>query len=125
MSKDFENYVLKDVLLNVLGGGTPSRNNSKYWNGDIDWASVKDFQNNVFYIDKTEESITKEGLSNSSANLIQKGIPLICTRMAVGRVAIAIIIAFVNTALISSLYYRKRLLFINKEKCRTIFNKTP
>ena len=33
---------LGDVLLDTIGGGTPSKSNSKFWNGEIPWISVKD-----------------------------------------------------------------------------------
>ena len=88
MSNLFKSYIFKEVLLKVVGGGTPSRNIDKYWNGSILWASVKDFEDNKFTLDNTQESITTLGLLNSSSNLVAKGIPVICTRMAVGRIAI-------------------------------------
>ena len=33
---------LDDVTDKILGGGTPSRLEPSYWNGDIPWVSVKD-----------------------------------------------------------------------------------
>jgi type I restriction enzyme S subunit len=32
-------------LVDIKGGGTPDKSNSEYWNGEIPWASVKDFKN--------------------------------------------------------------------------------
>jgi type I restriction enzyme S subunit len=61
---------------------------SSYWKGDIPWASVKDFKEDRSFIDDTEEHISRFGLSSSATNLIPAGIPLVCTRMAVGRAAI-------------------------------------
>ncbi|MEI1378375.1 restriction endonuclease subunit S [Nostoc sp. UHCC 0926] len=79
---------LKDAIARVVGGGTPSRTVPAYWNGDISWASVKDFKDETQYLHNTEEYISSLGLLNSAANLIEAGVPLICTRMAVGRAAI-------------------------------------
>lgn len=51
----------------VTTGGTPSRNNATYWNGDIPW--VKTGEVNYYVIDSTEERITAEGLKGSAAKL--------------------------------------------------------
>jgi type I restriction enzyme S subunit len=51
----------------VTTGGTPSRNNATYWNGDIPW--VKTGEVNYYVIDSTEERITAEGLTGSAAKL--------------------------------------------------------
>lgn len=55
----------------ISSGGTPSRTNSTYWNGNIPWVSTTLIDFN--FIDKTEEFITVEGLKNSSAKLFPKG----------------------------------------------------
>jgi type I restriction enzyme, S subunit len=76
---------LGDLVRNIIGGGTPSRIIPKYWGGDIPWASVKDFDDEHFFIEDTQEKITELGLMSSAANLIPAGIPILCARMAVGR----------------------------------------
>src|SRR5690554_6619555 len=50
------------------GGGTPSKENLAYWNGDIPWVSPKDMK--VEAITSAEDSVTTEGLQNSSTSLI-------------------------------------------------------
>ena len=50
-----------DLLAISYGGGTPPRSNLKYWNGDIPWATVKDFKDDSDLLTRTEESISKEG----------------------------------------------------------------
>jgi len=55
----------------ISSGGTPSRTNPSYWNGNIPWASTTLIDFN--YINKTEEYITNEGLKNSSAKLFPIG----------------------------------------------------
>ena len=76
---------LGDVLLKNVGGGTPSKTNASYWNGDIPWASVKDL--NCVFLTSTEDTITSDGLNNSSSNLIPKGNLIVCTRMGLGKIA--------------------------------------
>lgn len=83
------NTVIGDTVERLLGGGTPSRSVAGFWNGPIPWASVKDFSDGRLELSSTQESITEAGLRASAANLIPAGVPIICTRMAVGRVASA------------------------------------
>ncbi|WP_082565635.1 restriction endonuclease subunit S [Duganella sp. Root1480D1] len=73
-------------LVSFKGGGTPSKQVPAYWNGDIPWASVKDFASTS--LSETQDFITQEGLTNSSANLIPKGHVIIPTRMSLGKAAI-------------------------------------
>jgi type I restriction enzyme, S subunit len=59
------------TLFETTSGGTPSRTENTYWNGDIPWitTSLVDFR----VINSAEEFITPEGLKNSSAKLFPKG----------------------------------------------------
>lgn len=51
-----------------MGGGTPSKANSEYWNGDIPWISPKDMK--VLYLEGSQDHISEIALHNSSAQLI-------------------------------------------------------
>ena len=81
--KDWEVKRLGGLCNYIVGGGTPSRNNSSYWKGSIPWMTVKDF--NSFNSYSTQEHISVEGLNNSSARLIKKGTLITSTRMAIGK----------------------------------------
>ncbi|MDD2367536.1 MAG: restriction endonuclease subunit S [Desulfuromonadaceae bacterium] len=70
-----------------LGGGTPSKNNSSYWDGDIFWASVKDIGKGK-YVDETIDKISNAGLKDSSSNLIPPGNLIVVTRMGLGKISI-------------------------------------
>ncbi|WP_080301663.1 restriction endonuclease subunit S [Burkholderia pseudomallei] len=83
----YEHKPLAIAVSGHSGGGTPSRQVASYWKGTIPWASVKDFSENSETIDDTEEHISAAGLNASASNLIPAKTPLVCTRMAVGRVA--------------------------------------
>lgn len=76
-----------ETINSHLGGGTPSKGNSTYWDGDIPWASVKDV-GKAKYLDDTIDHITKEGLADSSSNLVPKGSLIVVTRMGLGKVSI-------------------------------------
>lgn len=39
-----------DLFKSVIGGGTPSRKEVKYWNGDIPWMTVKDMSNKKYVL---------------------------------------------------------------------------
>jgi len=63
------------------GGGTPSRDNAAYWNGDIPWVSPKDMKTK--YIIEAEESITTEGLVGSTSNMLDPGHVLMVVRSGI------------------------------------------
>lgn len=73
-------------LVDFVGGGTPRRDRSDYWGGDIPWASVKDMQGQS--LETTIESITPKGLADSASNLIAEGTVIIASRVGLGKVAI-------------------------------------
>ncbi|MFD0966129.1 restriction endonuclease subunit S [Seminibacterium arietis] len=79
---------LGDIILENIGGGTPSKSNPNFWNGSVPWASVKDLDKDNIYFSSTIDSISTEGLNNSSSNLIPKNNVIICTRMGLGKIAI-------------------------------------
>ena len=74
-------------LMDVIGGGTPKTSKAEYWNGDIPWLSVKDFNNDCRYVYRTEKNITQEGLENSSTKLLDSGDIIISARGTVGEIA--------------------------------------
>ncbi len=61
-----------------LGGGTPSKDNLSFWNGDIPWVSPKDMK--VNYISDAQDKITLEAVKHSSTKLIPIGSILIVVR---------------------------------------------
>lgn len=73
----WEEYTLSE-LCDFNGGGTPSRNNAKFWNGNIPWVSPKDMKRDR--IEDSKEHISEEGLNNSSTRMIPKGAILFVVR---------------------------------------------
>lgn len=41
-------------IIELIGVGTPKTSNENYWNGDIPWLSVVDFNNGRKYVFKIE-----------------------------------------------------------------------
>ncbi|MFJ6411342.1 restriction endonuclease subunit S [Terribacillus saccharophilus] len=87
-------WVYAESVLDFIGGGTPSKSNLSFWNGSIPWASVKDIKGR--YLNATIDSITNEGLENSSATLANEGELLLVTRMAPGKSTITNIQTTIN-----------------------------
>ncbi len=58
-------------LCRIGSGGTPSRRRSDYFGGAIPWVQTTEVRKEI--ITSTEETLTEEGLRNSSARLYAKG----------------------------------------------------
>ncbi|WP_374686378.1 restriction endonuclease subunit S, partial [Promineifilum sp.] len=78
---------LSSLLLHDHGGKTPSKNNPRFWGGEVPWASVKDL-NDEGALSKTQDTITKQALDESGVPLVPAGNIIVCVRMAIGRIAI-------------------------------------
>ena len=86
MSLEWESKSFSE-LVDIIGGGTPKTSIEEYWNGDIPWISIKDFNNGQKYVLDTEKTITELGLNNSSTKLLKKDDIIISARGTVGEVA--------------------------------------
>ena len=68
----WEVCTINDVCEKVASGGTPSRRNKSYWdNPKYPWVTTKELRDG-FILD-VKESVSEEGLKNSSAKLFPKG----------------------------------------------------
>jgi len=80
-------WAVKSVhdLADIFLGGTPRREKSRYWNGQIRWAAAKDVANTEgIYVLDTAERITEEGLNNSNAKILSQDSLVITARGTVG-----------------------------------------
>lgn len=76
---------IKDVFTVVLGG-TPSREKSQYWNGNIPW--INSGEVNKLRILEATEHITELGLNKSNARLVKSGATVIAiTGATLGQVS--------------------------------------
>lgn len=62
----------------IVGGGTPSRDVARYFDGDIPWATSKDIKQD--YLDDAQEHITEDAISKSATNLTPAGTVLIVVK---------------------------------------------
>lgn len=63
-------------ILKTTSGGTPSRNNRSFWNGEISWYKSGELNDGILN-SPSKEFITDKGLKGSSATLFPKGTLLI------------------------------------------------
>lgn len=85
----------------ISSGGTPSRDRSEYFGGNIPWAKISDIENSKegILID-TEEKITEDGLSNIRNKIFKKGTLLFAMYGSIGKVAIAGVDTAANQAIL-------------------------
>lgn len=76
-------------LADIILGGTPSRSDPNYWNGDIKWISIVDIVGSEGRFIKTaSENITREGLGHSAAKLLPKDTIVLSSRGTVGEMGL-------------------------------------
>jgi len=79
---------IKDLCKKLASGGTPATIKKDYYDGDIDWFSTKELQDNFIF--ESDKKITKTGLESSSAKVFPKGsvVMAIYAAPTVGRLGI-------------------------------------
>lgn len=96
-------WVRLSDISSISSGGTPSRTNSTYWNGDIPWVKIGDISSK--HVTRTEEMITEAGLNSSSAKVFPKGTLLYTIFATIGTVGILDIDAATNQAVAGITFY--------------------
>ena len=84
-------------LAEFSGGGTPSKENLDFWNGDIPWVSPKDMK--THRIRSAIDSITDSAIRQSSTKLLEKGALLMVVRSGILQHSIPVAINEVPVAL--------------------------
>ncbi len=75
---------LREVLTDIIGGGTPSKSNPKFWNGSIPWFTVKDMRTRR--PTDSVDHISEDAVNKSATNIIPKDTVIIATRIGLGKV---------------------------------------
>jgi type I restriction enzyme S subunit len=92
------NLVKLGEVCHTTSGGTPSRRELRYYNGNIPWVKSGELDRGI--ITDTEEKITEEAIKNSSAKIFPKGTLLIALYGAtIGKLAFLGIEAATNQAI--------------------------
>ncbi|ELR69910.1 Type I restriction-modification system, DNA-methyltransferase subunit M [Fulvivirga imtechensis AK7] len=74
-------------VVDIISGGTPSTTVAEYWNGNIPWLSVADFNNDNRFVSNTEKTITQAGFDNSNTNYLVPDEIILSARGTVGAFA--------------------------------------
>lgn len=84
----FRELALAEVC-EMNSGGTPRREFTKYYGGDIKWAKISDIENaEGGYLFQTEETITEEGLRSINNRIFPEKTLLLAMYGSVGKTAI-------------------------------------
>ena len=74
-------------LARLESGHTPSRKVSAYWDGDVPWIGVRDATaHHGLVIQHTRETVTQQGIANSSARVLPQGTVCLSRTASVGYV---------------------------------------
>ena len=82
---------------NVKIGGTPSRANPAFFDGNNPWVSIAEMNGQTIY--DTKEKITDEAVKKSNVKLIPKGTTLLSFKLSIGKTAIAGVDLYTNEAI--------------------------
>ncbi len=81
--------VLLDSVAQRASGHTPDRKRPDYWNGGINWLSLRDsYRLDRVYVGDTDATISQLGIENSSAVLHKAGVVVLSRDAGVGKSAI-------------------------------------
>jgi len=85
----WQTHSLEEIAY-IQGGGTPSRKVAEYFGGDIPWVTPTDLPpiGIVGTLRGTKECISRSGLTNSSAKLIDAGSVLFSSRASIGKIVV-------------------------------------
>jgi type I restriction enzyme S subunit len=98
--KEWKVKKLKEIVIKAKAGGTPRRNISEYWNGNIPFVKIQDITRANKYLYTSEEFITEKGLKNSNAWIVPKDSLLLAIYGSLGSVAINKIPVATNQAIV-------------------------
>ena len=77
-------------VCNIVSGATPKTNRSEFWGGGIPWATPKDLSAlEGWSLDRTERTLTDEGLASCSATMMPEKSVLLSSRAPIGLIAVA------------------------------------
>ncbi|WP_313185085.1 restriction endonuclease subunit S [Lacrimispora sp.] len=101
--------------IKFVGGATPFKANSEYWNGDIVWLSSQEIKES--FVTSGTYKITKKAVQDNATKVIKAGTPLIVTRSGILAKRFPISIPTVDVAINQDI---KALIYDN-ERIRTDF----
>jgi len=92
-----------DNAFKFIGGGTPSKEVGRYWNGgDINWFTPSDITGaDGMFLEKSGDQCTEEGFNNSSAKIFPPYSVMLTSRATIGAIGINLTPACTNQGFIT------------------------
>ena len=84
-------------LCNIAIGKTPSREQPRFWGGDLTWAAISDLKSDV--ITRTAERITAVGAAECRCRIVPSGTLLFSFKLTIGKMAFAGCDLYTNEAI--------------------------
>ena len=84
-------------LVDIIIGGTPSRDNNLFFSGENIWVSISEMNGGIIL--RTKEMITDEAVRSSNVKLIKKGTTFLSFKLSIGKTAIAGVNLYTNEAI--------------------------
>lgn len=86
MEGEWRHISIGDAI-EIISGGTPKTNVPEYWDGEIPWLSVADFNTGYRWASTAAKSVTKRGVDESATTILKHGDVIISARGTVGVIA--------------------------------------
>jgi type I restriction enzyme S subunit len=92
-----------ECAFTFTGGGTPSKEVDRFWNGgEVNWFTPSDITGaDGIFLDKSGEQCTEEGLNNSSAKIFPAYSVMLTSRATIGAIGMNLTPACTNQGFIS------------------------
>src|SRR5690606_38352711 len=72
-----------------IGGGTPSKSNLEFWNGEFPWVSSSDIDEESIHQVNVTRFITEDAIKESATKVVPMNSLLIVSRVGVGKIAVS------------------------------------
>ena len=106
--EDWEEVEFEDLCEKIQSGGTPLTSKKEYYNGEIPFVKIDDITLAGKYLEKTNISISKEGLENSSAWLVPENSLLLAIYGSFGKITINKIKLATNQAILGIILKKEK-----------------
>lgn len=76
-------------ICEVVSGSTPKTNIAEYWDGDLEWITPAELDDETYIIKESHRKITRAAVQKTSLKPFPKGTVILSSRAPIGKVAIA------------------------------------
>ena len=116
---DMMKVKLGDVC-EIVSGTTPKSNCSEYWNGELNWITPAELNDDIVVVNESQRKITTKAVIDSNLRPFPAGTVLLSSRAPIGKVAIAGKEMYCNQGfknlICSDFIYNKYLFYFLKSK---------